>query len=225
MSERQSHSNRPVAGGAFKENPPAAFSSWNFDMHFRYFRRLPERMVVLSIQLPPQGFEPPAPFGFGAFIVTRRWREEAEFASYARGFGAGYDPQFMRKQIGKLLTPESSVMIYSPTKLHGENVNNRSGPLTARYLDFVPNLGTAMKNSVNIKHDELVKAARIGGIVQVPVALPSPLQRIQLIGTEAEAAWLWWLFGRFPSRLRLHLWAAHRAWRALQVAGYHTRVL
>ena len=60
-------------------------------MRYRNYSRFPERMVALSILPPPLALDRPAPFGFGAFIVTRRWRDEAEFASYAHGYGAGYE--------------------------------------------------------------------------------------------------------------------------------------
>jgi|TARA_R100000501_G_C2581107_1_gene84339 hypothetical protein len=187
-------------------------------MHYRYHSAIPERMVVLSLLSPPNSYEPRAPFGYGALIVSRRWRGEAAFSSHAHGYGAGYDPQRMRDAIRKLFTPESKALIHVPAPPHAPKYVTERMPFPAEYLDYVPRSGLVANIHARIPHDQLVDAARIGGL-EVYGSDPSPLQRIARIGTEAQAAWVCWMFGTCSPRMRRELLASHTAWRALERAS------
>lgn len=156
-------------------------------MHDRYHSAIPERMVVLSLLPPLNSYEPRAPFGYGALIVTLRWRGEAAFPSHAHGYGAGYDPQRTREAIRKLFTPETKALIHLPTPPHAPKYVTKRVAFSAEYLDYVPRSGLVANVHARIPHDQLINVARIGGL-GVYGSDPSPLQRIARIGTEAQAA-------------------------------------
>ena len=130
-------------------------------MRYPYSTNVPERMIVLSLLLPPLGQEPAAPFGFGAFIVTRRWRNDAAFAAHAHGYGAGYDPRRMRIDIGKLFTPEIKALIHVPAASHSPAGKLGHMLLPSRFLAHVPRSGLAANINVRIPHDQLVNAANL----------------------------------------------------------------
>lgn len=185
----------------------------------RYRSILPERMIALSLLLPPLTYENPAPFGFGAFIVDRRWRREAAFSSHAHGYGAGYDPGRMRADMAKLFTPDTTVLIHTCAPADARGQGARATNISSRHLDVIPRSGLVRTIHAIIPHSELIHAARIGSLAQIPPAMPSPLQRLRHIRSEAEAAWLLWLFASSTKRLRRDLLAAHAAWRVLQGAA------
>ena len=83
-------------------------------MTFRFVKTMPRRMVVLSLLPPPTAFEPPRPYGYGAFIVERRGASEAAFCLRVHGYGARYDPVRLREDIRALFTPETQALIYAP---------------------------------------------------------------------------------------------------------------
>jgi|JRYH01.1.fsa_nt_gb hypothetical protein len=186
-------------------------------MSYRYSMHAPERMVVLSIQLPPQRFEPRKPFGFGAFTVARRWRDEAVFSSHAHGYGAGYDPDRMKEDIGKLFTPETTALIHTPAPSE-IRCRHAAIPLVSRHLAFIPRSGLVRNIRASITPDELVRAARIGSLEVAPPEARTPLQRLWHIRYEAEAAWLWWLLAGCGPRVRRNLFAAHAAWQGIRSA-------
>tara|TARA_R110002072_G_scaffold302681_3_gene487279 strand:+ start:125 stop:706 length:582 start_codon:yes stop_codon:yes gene_type:complete len=186
-------------------------------MHYRYHSAIPERMVVLALLPPPNSYEPRAPFGYGVLIVTRRWRGEAEFSSHAHGYGAGYNPQGMRDDIRKLFTPETNALIHAPAPPHAPKHATRQVPFPAEYLDYIPRSGLVANVHARIPHDQLVDAARIGGL-ELSGPNPSPLQRIARIGTEAQAAWVFWMFASCSPRMRRELLASYAAWRAVERA-------
>jgi len=186
-------------------------------MHYRYHSAIPERMVVLSLLPPPNSYEPRAPFGYGVLIVTRRWRGEAAFSSHAHGYGAGYDPQRMRDDIRKLFTPETKALIHVPAPPHAPKYVTKHVRFPAEYLDYVPRSGLVANIHARIPRDQLVDAAGIGGL-EVYGSNPSPLQRIARIGTEAQAAWIFWMFASCSPRMRRELLASHAAWRAVERA-------
>lgn len=186
-------------------------------MHYRYHSAILERMVVLSLLPPPNSYEPRAPFGYGALIVTRRWRGEAAFSFHAHGYGAGYDSQRMRDDIRELFTPETKALIHAPAPAHAPEHVIKRVPFPAEYLDYVPRSGSLANIHARIPHDQLVDAARIGGL-EVCGSSPSPLQRIARIGTEAQAAWVFWMFASCSPRMRRELLVSHAAWRAVERA-------
>ena len=166
----------------------------------------------------PLALDRPAPFGFGAFIITRRRRNEAEFDSYAHGYGAGYDACRMRKDSGRLLSPESVALIHTnapPFSKQGVRFALRRNDHHRR---FIPRSGLIRNIHADIPRDELVHAGRIGDLKGLVLATTTPLQRLRNIHHEAEAAWLWWVIACCAPRLRRHLLAAHTAWRKLKAA-------
>jgi len=187
-------------------------------MRYRDYSRFPERMVVLSILPPPLALDRQAPFGFGAFIITRRWRDEAEFASYAHGYGAGYDPRRMREDIGGLLEPESMALIHTNAPPFSRQSVRFALRMNDYHPRFIPRSGLIRNIHADIPRDELIHAGRIGNLKGVALATTTPLQRLRHIHHEAEAAWLWWLMAGCAPRLRRPLLAAHTAWRKLKAA-------
>ena len=186
-------------------------------MRYPYSTTMPERMIVLSPLLPPLHQEPAAPFGFGAFIVTRRWRNDAAFATHAHGYGAGYDPRRMCIDIAKLFTPETKALIHVPAPSHSPAGKLGQMPIPSRFLAYVPRSGLAANINARIPHDQLVDAANIGD-VQTCGPSPTPLQRITRIGEEAQAAWIFWLLTSCSPHIRRGLLASFTAWRALEQA-------
>lgn len=193
-------------------------------MQYRYREILPARVMVLSLLLPPRAYEPPAPFGFGAFIVTRSLASEATFTTRSHGFGAGYDPLRMRERIADLLTPDTRTLIHvgaSQRVSAPESIAKTS----VRYLDFVPRVGLVTITRMIIPRGGLLAAAGIGNRVQLPASTETPIQRLRYIGLEAEAAWLWWLFAASSPARRRNLLAAYSAWSALQRAQVRSRTI
>ena len=186
-------------------------------MRYPYSTSLPERMIVLSLLLPPLRQEPAAPSGFGAFIVTRRWRIDAAFATHAHGYGAGYDPRRMRIDIGKLFTPGTKALIHVPAPSHSPAGKLGHKLLPSRFLPHVPRSGLAANIHARIPHDQLVNAANIGD-VEICGPSPTPLQRIAHIGDEARAAWIFWLLTSCSPHIRRDLLASYTSWRALERA-------
>ena len=187
-------------------------------MPYRRPSTMPERMIVLSLQLPPLRHEPLAPFGFGAFIVTRRWRNEAAFASHAHGYGAGYEPRRMREDIGRLFTPDTTALIHTTVPAGLRQGLRQAARVTSSILGFIPRSGLMRNIHVNIPHDQLVHAARIGGR-QLPGPNPSVIQRLVRLRTEAQAAWVFWLLASCPPPVRRNLLASYLSWRALDRAA------
>lgn len=188
-------------------------------MPYRRTSTMPERMVVLSLQLPPLRHEPLAPFGFGAFIVIRRWRNEAAFASHAHGYGAGYEPRRMREDIGRLFTPDTTALIHTTAPAGSRQGQRQATRVTSSLLDFIPRSGLMRNIHVNIPHDQLVHASRIGGR-ELSGPNPSVIQRLVQLRTETQAAWIFWLLVSCPPPVRRSLLASYLSWRALdQAAG------
>lgn len=185
----------------------------------RYRRRstMPERMVVLSLLLPPLPHEPLAPFGFGAFIIVPRWRNDAAFASHAHGYGAGYEPRRMREDIGRLFTPDTTALIHTTAPLGFGEGQRQATRVTGRLLDFIPRSGLARIAHAHIPHDQLVHAARIEGL-ELSGPNPSAIQRLVRLRTETQAAWIFWLLASCPPPVRRNLLASYLSWRALDQA-------
>lgn len=186
-------------------------------MQYRNYSRFPERMVALSIFPPPLALDPRAPFGFGAFIITRRWRDEAEFTSNAQGYGAGYDPERMRSHIETLFTPETTALIHIPATPFSRRHELAPMPYSSSYSRYVPRCGLRRNIHAVIPHDQLVHAARIGGI-SIHGPNPTAIQRIARLHTEAQAAWLFWVIAARPPRIRRSVLAGYMAWTKLQKA-------
>ena len=186
-------------------------------MRYRYREIVPARVMVLSLLLPPRAYDPLAPFGFGAFIVTRGLASEATFSTGSHGFGAGYDPLRMRERIANLLTPDTRTLIHVGAS-QGARALESIEKTSARYLDFVPRVGLVTVTRMIIPRSGLMAAAGIGNIVQLPARTETPIQRLRYIGLEAETAWLWWLFAASSPARRRNLLAAYTAWSALQRA-------
>ena len=186
-------------------------------MTFRFAKPMPRRMVALSLFPPPTAFEPPRPYGYGAFIVERRGASEAAFCLRVHGYGARYDPVRLREDIRALFTPETQALIYAP--LSSDICRHRPDqmPLPLLILDFVPRCGLRSNILVSLQHDLIAHAAGIAGIKQ-PVREPSSLQRVGQLGTEAQAAWVYWLFESCAPHRRRSLLASHAAWLAIERA-------
>lgn len=180
-------------------------------------RTIPDRMVVLSLLPPPSPYEGKRPFGYGAFIVSRRSPAEANFSLKVHGFAAGYDPGRIRRDIRSLFTPETRALIYAPTPqlLRSHELARLTFP--PAHLDLVPRSGLLSNIFVHLPHDILAHSARLAGVA-TPSPNPSPLQRISLLGDEAQAAWVYWLFKRCSPKLRRSLLASHAAWRMIEKA-------
>lgn len=186
-------------------------------MLYRHYSPIPERMVALSLLPPPNRFQPPAPYGYGALVVTWRGRGEAEFSSHAHGYGARYDPQRMRRDIGRLFTPETKALIHAPAPSHAPMYKLARMPFPSDYLDYVPRSGLADNIHAIVPYDQLMHSARIGGL-ELSGPTPSAIHRIVRIRTEAQAAWIFWLLASCSPRIRRNLLASYSAWRALERA-------
>lgn len=178
---------------------------------------MPERMVVLSLQLPPLRYEPLAPFGFGAFIIAPRWRSDAAFVSHAHAYGAGYEPHRMREDIGRLFTPDTTAFhMTAPSDSRQRRFD--AIRVTNRLLDFIPRSGLARNIHASIPHDQLVHAARIGGL-ELSGPNPSAIQRLVHPRNETQAAWIFWLLASCPPPLRRNLLASYLSWKAIELAA------
>lgn len=186
-------------------------------MTFRFVKPMPRRMVVLSLLPPPTAFEPPRPYGYGAFIVEQRATNEAAFCLRVHGYGACYDPARLLEDIRALFTPETQALIYAPLSSDISGHRLAKVPLPPVILDFVPRCGLRSNILVSLQHDLLAHAAGIAGIKQ-PTPEPSPLQRVGQLGNEAQAAWVYWLFKSCAPHRRRCLLASHAAWRAIEQA-------
>ncbi|MEL7691479.1 hypothetical protein [Citromicrobium bathyomarinum] len=178
---------------------------------------MPEHMVALSLLPPPHAFEPLRPFGFGAFVITRLGPDEAKFSLHAHGYGAGYEPQRIRRDIRSLFTPETRSLICMPTPphVHGQRFAEAQFPST--FLDLVPHVGLLSNVFAVLSRDILAHSAGIAGL-SFSTANPSPLQRVGQLGIEAQAAWIYWLFKSCSSHVRRRLLAGHSAWQAIERA-------
>ncbi|PIW55393.1 MAG: hypothetical protein COW16_06115 [Sphingomonadales bacterium CG12_big_fil_rev_8_21_14_0_65_65_10] len=185
---------------------------------------MPERMVVLSLLLPPLPHEPLAPFGFGAFIIAPRWRNDAAFASHAHGYGAGCEPRRMREDIGRLFTPDTTAMIHTTAPPGLGEGQRQATPVTGRLLDFIPRSGLARNAHANIPNDQLAHAARIGGY-ELSGPNPSALQRLVRLRSETQAAWIFWLLATCPPPFRRNLLASYLAWRALDQSATRNDII
>ena len=177
----------------------------------------PERMVVLSLLPPPHAFAPLHPFGFGAFVIDRHGQDEAKFSLHSHGYGAGYEPQRIRRDISALFTPETQAVIYMPAPPHirGQRIAEAQFPST--FLDLVPRIGLLSNVFAVLPRDILAHSAGIADL-KLSAANPSPLQRIGQLGIEAQAAWVYWLFKSCSPHIRRRLLAGHTAWQAIERA-------
>lgn len=184
-------------------------------MAHRITRTVPPRMVVLSLLPPPRASESLHPFGFGAFIVTRHSRNEAQFVLRVQGYGAGYDPHRMRRDLRSLFTPDTRALIYAPAATHGLGGSYRPAIPSHAILDLVPRSGLLANAFAALPHDMLAHAAGLAEL-DAPARDPSPLQRLRHLGAEAQAVWVYWLFKSCTPRLRRDLLASHAAWRVIE---------
>ena len=187
-------------------------------MLYRGLSTMPERMVVLSLLLPPLSHEPLGPFGFGAFIITPRWRTDAAFAAHAHGYGAGYEPRRMREDIGRLFTPDTTALIHTTAPPGAGRGQCQATRVTGRLFDFIPRSGLARNIHANIPHDQLVHAARIGGH-DLSGTVSSAIQRLVQLRTETQAAWVFWLLVSCPPPVRRNLLASYLSWKVLDQAA------
>lgn len=190
-------------------------------MRNRIIKTIPERMVVLSILPPPHTFEPLRPFGFGAFVCARHGHAEAKFALHAQGYGAGYDPQRIGCDIRALFTPETQALIYMPDQLRARGHRIVKAQFPSSFFDLVPRVGLLSNVFAVVPRDILVHSAAIGRLT-LPSVAPSPLQRVGQLGSEAQAAWVYWLFKSCSPNLRRSLLVAHTAWQAIERARKST---
>lgn len=186
-------------------------------MHHRFIHSLPERMVALSLLPPPTPGEAAHPFGFGAFVVTRRNRTEAAFALHVHGYGARYDPKRIQRDIEALFTPETKALIYAPAPPLADGSQESRLALPEGVLELVPRVGLQTNILIQAPHDVLAHAAKVGG-VKAPLIDPSPLQRIPRLADEAQAAWVYWLFKRCSPKLRRVMLANRAAWQIIEKA-------
>lgn len=178
-------------------------------------RTIPDHMVVLSILPPPSPYEDARPFGYGAFIVSRRSPTEANFSLKVHGFAAGYDPGRIRRDIRTLFTPETRALIYAPTPQLLRSHELAKLPFPPAYLDLVPRSGLLSNILAHVPHDILAHSARLAGVA-IPSPNPSPLQRLGLLGDEAQAAWAFWLFKSWSPSLRRRVLASYASWEAIE---------
>lgn len=186
-------------------------------MHRYHRRRLPERMIALAIQPPPLASDPPAPFGFGAFIVTPRVRGEAGFERHAQGYAAGYPPRALRERLQGLFTPDTLALIYHRAPGFEDQQATTRVPLQARMMDHIPRSGLRTSLLVALPHHVFRHAGAMAG-VQLPGRHSTPLGRLGYLGAEAQTAWIYWLFRHCAPSLRRHLLASYEAWQAIEKA-------
>ena len=184
-------------------------------MLYRYLPAIPDRMVVLSILPPPLPGKPPAPFGWGALMVTAGRRGEASFASKSHGYGAGYPPRRFQSDLRRLFRPDDAALLYLPVPEF--NYYHRGGRLIMprSHRDLLPKTGSRNVSVVAIPLHALEHAAALAGVI-LPGPFPTPLARLHRIGAEAQAAWVYWLWQRSASRLRNHLLASFAAWQVAE---------
>ncbi len=189
-------------------------------MRNRIISTMPDRMVVLTLLPPPHPFEPLRPFGFGALVIARYSRTEAQFSLRARGYGSGYEPKRIRRDIRTLFTPETKTLIYmpAPPNMRGKRIAEAQFP--SSFFDLVPRVGLLSNVFAVLPGDILAHSAGIAGL-SLSGANPSPLQRVGQLGIEAQAAWVYWLFKSFSPNLRRSLLAGHSAWQAIERARKH----
>ena len=181
-------------------------------------RDLPDRMIALSILPPPPPWQPPAPFGLGAFVVTPGPSDHVHFAAHAHGYGAGHDPARLRGDIARLFTPETSTLTFvldadphgSPRALQDRHAE--------QIWEWIPHCGTQRNTHVTLTHDVLAHAASVGRVV-IPGPSATPLARLHRITGEAQAIWLYWLFAGCHPRVRRRLLAGFQAWQVIERAG------
>lgn len=186
-------------------------------MHRYHRHRLPERMIALAIQPPPIASAPPAPFGFGAFVVTPRGRGEASFERHAHGYAAGYPPHAMRERLQSLFTPDTLALIYHQVEDDAGQPSRRGDLFDAGIMENIPRSGLRTSLLVALPHHVFQHAGAMAG-VQLPGRHPTPLGRLGYLGAEAQAAWTYWLFRRCAPSLRRHLLASYEAWQAIEKA-------
>lgn len=184
-------------------------------MRNRIIKTLPEHMVVLSLLQPPHAFEPLRPFGFGAFVIARHNHNEARFSLYAHGYGAGYEPERMCRDIRALFTPETQALIYMPAPPHARGRRIAKAQFLPAFIDLVPRVGLLSNVFAVVPRDILAHSAGIAGL-SLAGTDPSPLQRIGQLGSEAQTAWVYWLFKSCSPSLQRSFLASHAAWRAIE---------
>lgn len=133
-------------------------------MRDRIVKTIPEHMVALSLLPPPHAFEPLRPFGFGAFVITRLGPDGAKFSLHVHGYGAGYEPQRIRRDIRSLFTPETRSLTYMPAPpyVHGQRFAKAKFPST--FLDLVPRVGLLSNVFAALPRDMLAHSAGIAGL-------------------------------------------------------------
>lgn len=190
-------------------------------MRNRAITNMPERMVALSILPSLHTFEPMRPFGFGAFVCARHGHSEAKFTLYAQGYGAGYDPQRIRRDIRALFTPETHALICMPDQPRARERRIAKAQFPSSFFDIVPRVGLLSNVFAVVPRDILAHSAAIRRLT-ISSANSSPLQRVGQLGSEAQAAWVYWLFKSCSPNLRRSLLAAHAAWQAIERARTST---
>ena len=186
-------------------------------MSFRRTHRMPDRLVALSVSLPPRAHERPRPFGFGTLVFTQRPYGEAEFETHSRGFAARYDPGRMKDELNRLFDPDTIALIYLRTGSHVRMSELRRTRFSADQLHWIPKVGQHTNLCVRGPRHLLTNAAGIAGI-DLPEAAPSALGRLRQMDDEAQAAWLLWLMSAGAPRLRRPLLASFMAWNRIERA-------
>lgn len=185
-------------------------------MRNRIIKTLPEHMVVLSLLRPPHVFEPLRPFGFGAFVVARHNYNEARFSLHSHGYGAGYNPERMRRDIRALFT----------SRVPGPGLHARSAP-RPRAPDGQSAISTGLLRPRASRRAFIERVC--GGAARYPCALGrhcwlEPRRRKPIAFTTGRSAG-----HRSTSRMGLLAFqvllaepSAQRARRSLSLAGHRT---
>ena len=179
--------------------------------------RPPERMIALAIQPAPAASDPRAPFGFGAFIITARGRNEASFECHMHGYGAGYPPHAMCERLQGLFTPETLALIYHQAEDFGSQARRSRDPSRAEIMKSIPRSGLRTAQLAAIPHHILKHAGGVGGL-QLSSRYSTPLGRLGYLGAEAQAVWVYWLFRRCTPSVRRQLLSSYQAWQVIEKA-------
>jgi len=147
-------------------------------------RAIPDRLIALSILPPPEPWQPPAPFGFGALIAEQTRPGEARFALHAHRFGAGYRPDALRERLQPLFTPDTMALAYYPVRENEPDADARRQ--ARRMLAHVPRSGLRSKICACLPHHTFRSAGNLVG-VELPGQSPTPLSRLHRITAEAQA--------------------------------------
>lgn len=101
----------------------------------------------------------------------------------------------------------------------GRRISNAQFPPV--FLDLVPRAGLLSNVFAVMPRDILAHPGDISGL-SLSSEDSSPLQWVSALGSEAQAAWVYWLFKSCSPNIRRNLIAGHAAWQSIERARKKT---